>query len=333
MNRVTASSAGRLLQCSGHARLPWLRESSAAADNGTRCHALMEHGDHANDPQTAAAHAAFEAWQAASGYRLTAYQREWAMALDMETRRARPIGGSGHRDYSAARPSEICGTADVAGFLVHDMGTRHAFVLDWKFGAEPVQADAAQMRTLAAMHQRIGETPIAEVLCIVVQAPPDGPAVVRVCVFSDDDLAAHVDMLADAANEAREAHVLQRGPECRYCPAATSCPAQLASLSALVAPAGPGPITPERAGAIWLELRQAKKRLEAIEDACKAMAAELPQGLPLPGGKRLVATTRSRTTVDAKALEAVAREHGATSEEIAGCARTTTYSTTQEMKA
>ena len=36
---------------------------------------------------------------------------------------------------------------------------------------------------------------------------------------------------------------------------------------------------------------------------------------------------------DAKALEAVARQHGATSDEIAACARTTTYSTTQEAKA
>jgi hypothetical protein len=62
------------------------------------------------------------------------------------------------------------------------------------------------------------------------------------------------------------------------------------------------------------------------------MAAELPEGLPLPGGKRLVATTRNRTTVDAKALEAVARQHGATSDEIAACARTTTYSTMQEIK-
>jgi len=330
MNRITASSTARVLQCSGHARLPWLRESSAAAENGTRCHALMEHGHHDQDQQTAAAQAAWARWMAASGYRLPACQREWAMALDLETRRARPIGGNGPRDYSAARPSEVCGTADVCGFLIHDDGTRHAFVLDWKFGAEPVGADSAQMRTLAAMHQRIGEIPIAEVLCIVVQSPPDGRAEVRACVFSDDDLGAHVDMLADAMNEAREAHVLQRGPECKYCPAATSCPAQLASLSALVAPSGPGPITPDRAGAIWLELRQAKKRLEAIEDACKAMAADLPEGLPLPGGKRLVATTRTRTTVDAKALEAVARQHGATSDEIAACARTTNYSTTQE---
>ncbi len=258
MNRVTASGSGRLLQCSGHARLPWVRESSAAADNGTRCHALMESGDHASDPQTAAAHAAWEAWQAENGYRLPACQREWAMALDMETRRARPIGGSGHRDYSAARAMEICGTADVCGFLAGAAGERVAFVLDWKFGTEPVRADSAQMRTLAAMHQRIGETPIPEVLCIIVQAPPDGAAYVRAHMFSADDLAAHVDMLADSANEAREAHVLQRGPECRYCPAANSCPAQLASLSALVAPGGTGPITPARAGEIWAELRQAK---------------------------------------------------------------------------
>ena len=157
-------------------------------------------------------------------------------------------------------------------------------------------------------------------------APADREATIEVRGYSREELVAHVEMLGDALNEVAEGAVnLQRGSACKYCPAEGSCPAQLASLSALVAPAGPGPITPERAGFIWLELRQAKKRLEAIEDACKAMAAELPQGLPLPGGKRLVATTRSRTTVDAKALEAVAREHGATNEEIAACARSTTY--------
>jgi hypothetical protein len=332
MNRVTASGSARVLQCSGHVRLPWVIESSPAADNGNRCHKLMETNDHDRDPQTAAAHAAWTEWLDANGYRVPACQKEYAMALCMETRRARPIGGNGHRDYSAARPSELCGTADMSGYLVTADGKRVSFVLDWKFGAERVEADSAQMRTLAAMHGSLGEQVDEQVMTIVVQSPPDGRAEARAVLLAMDDLGAHVDMLADAWNEAREANVLQRGAECKYCPAVASCPAQLAALSALVAPSGPGPITPDRAGAIWLELRQAKKRLEAIEEACKAMAAELPEGLPLPGGKRLVATTRSRTTIDAKALEAVARQHGATSDEIAACARTTTYSTTQEIK-
>ena len=42
MNKITASASGRLIQCSGHLRLPWLRETSDAANEGTRLHAVME---------------------------------------------------------------------------------------------------------------------------------------------------------------------------------------------------------------------------------------------------------------------------------------------------
>jgi len=230
-------------------------------------------------------------------------------------------------------PHEVPGTADVVCELVRRHPTepgRVWCVVDWKFGQEPVEADSAQMRTLAAMVALMHDAP--SVIAIIVQAPPDGTAWVRSHEFSRDDLMAHVDMMAEALNEVREgAMLLQRGPECRYCPAAHACPSQLAAMSAIVAPGGPGPITPERAGRIWAEVKQAKKRLDAIEDACKAMAAG--DGLPLPGGKRLVVVQRSRTSMDAKQLEAIARGHGASDEEISACSKTTTYTTTQEIKA
>ena len=331
MNRVTASASGRLLQCSGHARLAWVRSSSAAADNGTRCHALMEASNHEQDPQTAAAHAAWTAWLDANGFRTPAVQKEWAMALDIETRRVRPISNGEHRDYSMATPTELCGTADVCGHLVAD-GYRVPFVLDWKFGQEPVEGDSPQMRTLAYMHGSLEATPPEGVWCIVVQAPPDGHVTVRGGLIAWEDLKAHTDMLAHAWNEAREAHVLQRGAECKYCPAAASCPAQLSAMGAIVGVQGPGPITLERAGQIWAEAKQAKKRLEAIEDECKRLAEEAG-GLPLPGGKRLVVVQRTRASMDAKSLEAIARDHGATDAEVESCRKVTSYTTTQETKA
>lgn len=338
MNRVTASGSGRLLQCSGHARLPWVRETSAAAQEGTDLHELMENEQHDQHPRTAAAWSAFLAWVDAEGYTLHEAGREYrerAYALDVETRRSRVLRGVGHRDYSDATATEIPGTADLVAELVNTDGLVTC-VVDWKFGAEPVEADSAQMRTLAAMVclAQEGDTlgTLPGVMTVIVQSPPDGRAVVRAHAYDRDDLVSHVEALAEALNDAREgATVLQRGPECKYCPAANACPAQLASLSALVAPGGAGPITPARAGEIWAELRQAKKRLEAIEDACKAFAAD-SDGLPLPGGKRLVVVQRQRTSVDAKALEAIARGHGASDEEIAACARVTTYQTTQEIK-
>ena len=336
MNRVTASASERLLQCPGHARLPWVRSESEAAAEGTRLHALMEREEWDAEPQTYAARMRWVEWLTENGYTPSRVLVEQPVAIDTGTRRGRLFSNTGHRDYSTATREEIPGTIDLLAVIEGKSRMTSLVVLDWKFGREPVHADSAQLRTLAAAAMLAPEfADIEWALCIIVQAPPGcDEANISVLGYGRDQLVAHVEMLGDALNEVSEGAVnLRRGEACKYCPAEGSCPAQLASLSALVAPSGPGPITPDRAGAIWLELRQAKKRLEAIEDACKAMAAELPEGLPLPGGKRLVATTRSRTTVDAKALEAVARQHGATSDEIAACAKTSSYSTTQEVKA
>ena len=338
MNRVTASGSGRILQCSGHVRLPWVRESSAAADEGTRLHAIMDgEGLDADayrervegEAQTLAA---WEAWQAWAPFATTLGRKhhERAGIVDTESRTARWLPRSGHRDYGAVKWHEVAGTADLIAETPDAI-----FVVDWKFGREAVDAsESAQLRTLAAIAALNPEyAAIDRFHAVIVQAPPGARPWLTERTYDRADLLAHVEMMGDALNEANEGRVqLSRGKECGYCPARDACPAQLASLSAIVAPGGPSAITPERAGAIWMDLRQAKKRLEAIEDACKALAAELPDGLPLPGGKRLVATTRSRTTVDAKALEAIARDHGATDGEIAACARTTTYSTTQEVK-
>jgi hypothetical protein len=351
MNKITASGSGRLLQCSGHLRLPWVRETSAAAQEGTDLHELMELGRHHENPRALAAWEAWQAWKKANGWVMPSWETdptdlttapapctEVAYALDLERRTARSLASSGHRDYSSATDTEICGTADLVTQLAQGVtwasrepttATRWA-VVDWKFGAVPVEADSAQMRTLAAMvmlHEQA-----ESVLAIIVQSPPEGSATVRTKLFTRDDLMAHVEMLAESANEVREGAVqLQRGPECTYCPAVSSCPVQLAKLSQLVAPNGIGTITPARAGEIWIELRQAKKRLEAIEDACKELAAA-EGGLPLPGGKRLTLVQRTRSSIDAKQLEAIARGHGASDEEIDACRKATTYTTTQESK-
>lgn len=336
MNRVTASASERLLQCPGHARLPWVRTESAAATEGTRLHAIMERGEFDAEPQTHAAWTAWTGWMASNGYTPRDVRVEQPVAIDVETRRGRLLANSGHRDYSSATRTEVPGTVDWMADMDGPERVRSLVVLDWKFGREIVGADSAQLRTLAAAAMLSPEyAEITWALCVIVQAPEGrDEASVSVVGYSREALVAHVEMLGDALNEVAEGAVnLQRGDACKYCPAETSCPAQLASLSQIIAPGSTGIVTPERAGAIWLELRQAKKRLELIEDACKAMAADMPDGLPLPGGKRLVMDTRSRTTTDTRALEAVARSHGATDHEIASCVRITSYTTATEKKA
>jgi hypothetical protein len=342
LNRVTASGAGRLLQCSGHVRLPWLRENSAAASEGTRLHAIMEtmRGDATASDEMRGEPLALAAWNELestilSGYgEVTHLEHEAAFILDTETRTGRRVTLAAPREYGPLKWHEVAGTADALVWIEpHDRGQVVPLLVDWKFGMEPVQADSAQLRTLGAAFLTTPAMAEHEGLHVAIVQSNESGVDVRIGYWTRADLLAHTELLGDALNDANEGRIeLQRGPECRYCPAANACPSQLAAMSVIVSPGGPGPITLDRAGQIWAELKQAKKRLEAIEDACKALA-EQEGGLPLPGGKRLVLATRSRSSVDAKQLEAIARGHGASDEEIDACRKTTTYTTTQEIKA
>ena len=341
MNRVTASASGRLLQCSGHVRLPWLRETSDAANEGTRLHAVMETmSQHVmmNDavraePLCKAAWEHIEEHILRTMGEIVWTQTERAFVLDTQTRKARHVELTGPRQYGVTQWSEIAGTIDaVLEVEPHNGECNVHVIVDWKFGMEPVSADSAQLRTLAAAYMLATYPQELEGVMVAIVQSNESGCEVRARWWTRDDLLAHVEVLGEALNEVHEGSItLQRGPECKYCPAVNACPSQLAAMSAIVAPGGPGPITPERAGQIWAEAKQARKRLDAIEDACKALAGA--DGLPLPGGKRLVLVERTRASMDAKALEAVARGHGASDGEIDACKKTTTYTTTQEIKA
>jgi hypothetical protein len=340
MNRVTASASARMLQCSGHVRLPWLRETSAAASEGTRLHAIMETMEGKpevseamqNEPLALRAWGELASTLLGMGLEPTRIEHEVAFALDTATRTAHRLAITGPREYGVTRWHEVPGTIDAIVWTAHvETGEVVPVIVDWKFGIEPVEPDSAQMRTLGAAFM-LGTTAAPESVLVCIAQSNDGGTSVKLRSYSRDDLMAHTELLGDALNDAHEGRMeLQRGPECRYCPAANACPAGLAAMSVIVSPAGPGPITLERAGQIWAELKQAKKRLEAIEEQCKGLALH-EGGLPLPGGKRLVLATRSRSSIDARQLEAVARGHGASDEEIEACKKTTTYTTTQEIK-
>ena len=341
MNKITASASGRLIQCSGHLRLPWLRETSDAANEGTRLHAVMEtmHEYVAANAAVRAEPLCIAAWEALEAHALESIgeivwtETERALVLDTQARTARRVELAGPRQYGPTTWSEIAGTIDAIVEVQPHNGEAHVhLIVDWKFGMEPVQADTAQLRTLAAAYMLATKTSELDGVMVAIVQSNEAGVEVRTKWWTRDDLLAHVEVLGEALNEVHEGSItLQRGPECKYCPAAHACPSQLAAMSAIVAPGGPGPITPERAGQIWSEVKQAKKRLDAIEDACKAMAGA--EGLPLPGGKRLVLVERTRASMDAKALEAIARGHGASDGEIDACKKTTTYTTTQEIKA
>lgn len=341
MNRITASRTALLLQCHGAANLPWVDSTSAAAEDGTRKHAIMDRRGIALEdwlerlktvPECEAAHDAWCAWVAEQGISIGPFdmRTEYGLGIDLVDRIPylwEPPAGS-HRAYDGIPPHVLPGTADVFAIGVDQDERDVVVVCDWKFGQELVSADAPQLRTLlaAAAMPHVH----ARAIAVVVQVPPGGRAYVSHVELTRDELMDHVDALAAAhASAATGATVLTLGPECKYCPAQLACPAQLDAMVRVIH--HEGPVTLERAGHVWMELRQAKKRLELIEERIKAMADQ-PAGIPLPNGKTLAMVDRTRTSMDAKALEAVARFHGASDEEIDGCKTTSAFRQATEVK-
>lgn len=341
MNRITASRTALLLQCHGAANLPWVDSASAAAEDGTRKHAIMDrrgidlqawYERLDTVPECRTAWDAFANWLIDQQIHATAETMAWetGLGIDLVDRTAlewQPPAGS-HRAYDGIAPHVLAGTADLIATGTDAEDRSVLIVCDWKFGQELVSADAPQLRTLLAAAAK--RRPDARAIALVVQVPPGGRAHVSWVELTHEELEDHVDALAIAhADAATGAVTLTPGPECKYCPAQLACPAQLDAMVRVIH--HEGPVTLDRAGQIWLELRQAKKRLELIEERIKAMADQ-PAGIPLPNGKTLAVVDRTRTSIDAKALEAVARFHGASDEEIDGCRTSTTYRQAAEVK-
>lgn len=349
MNRITASRTALLLQCHGAPNLPWVQTTSAAAEDGTRKHAIMDRRgiglqawyDRLDTvPECRTAWDAFGTWLNEHQICATEQTIAWetGLGIDLVDRTAlewQPPAGS-HRAYDGIAPHVLAGTADLIATGTDADEREVLIVCDWKFGQELVSADAPQLRTLLAAAAK--RRPNARAIALVVQVPHGagsgaawgGRAHVSWVEYTHEELEDHVDALAIAhADAATGTQTLTPGPECKYCPAQLACPAQLDAMVRVIH--HEGPVTLDRAGQIWLELRQAKKRLELIEERIKAMADQ-PAGIPLPNGKTLAMVDRTRASVDAKALEAVARFHGASDEEIDGCRTTTAYRQAAEVK-
>lgn len=328
--RVTASKAGLLDECQYFARpeAEWSTTSSAAAERGTRFHRAIAHyvsvlPSIPLEDDIAAEYAAACAW--VDAYGRDCLEAEVAFAWDPVTdtaeRLARTLGRD--RDYEAGR-GRFCGTADL---IAVSRGTKAGYIADWKSGDG--SNAGPQLRALALMLARAEGLESVTVEALEV----DATGVRHVCRETLDSfaLAAVAGELAAALAGVATAEP-KPGPHCGdlYCPARATCPAIRERIADII-PAAElvrhkwGLTIESGDHAAWL-YNQAKAVEAAAKLVKEAVRAFVPdEGITLADGTTLREGHRDMSRFDKGKAMALARELGATEEQIESC----TYSVTE----
>lgn len=206
-------------------------------------------------------------WKEKRGYRT--WRTEVAFAYDTKTDTARELPSEGHRDYSKAGPSDLCGTVDL--FVVDEYG---ATVIDVKTGysQHDIESHLDQLEHGAVCIARVYN--LDRVTVAVAHATLWGVQ------FHERVLDAFA---LDAAGLAMREQIESiptakphKGEHCRWCPARASCPETLQAVGAAVKSAGVQNVTtllePPVDNASALALLDALPRLESwIAERRKAL--------------------------------------------------------------
>lgn len=305
----SASSLERVEACPASTALPHAPYSGEAAEQGTENHRVIEEVITAGGvPEKLA-----DLWEGA----LTV-ETEVAYVIDVAKRTGRRLGKlPTARDYGEVGPTEIAMTLDV---LLTKPG--EVVIIDWKSRTRVTPSErnlqiAAQMCAVEAVHGMTGWAGL---------------------VYLDDmyrDLAPF-SVFDSGARWSRLARLVERegtgqpvaGSHCRYCPALVHCPTQRAALAAFSdGPLGVESMPVARIGELWVQLDTIEQMLEQARAAARERARREP--IPLPSGKYLRLVESSRTSNDARAMEARLRELGEDTERFK---KTTTYTQVREGK-
>ena len=226
-----------------------------------------------------------------------------AYAFDVATGTVRRQSTEGHRQYDTTE-AEIPGTLDWLALQANG----RVLVIDFK-GLEENDAaeDHVQLHYYALAAAR--DLRLVELDIAIVYVLPDGTLRWDRSSLGPFTLAAVHDRLARIHRRvaaARAEVVAGRIPDthpgdhCSRCPAMPVCPAMVALARAFAlapdVPEGLARLSDVDAGAAWV-------RLELVEDALKLARAGLRarallRGLPLPGGKMLVPSEGSSSSID-----------------------------------
>lgn len=291
MRRLTASHLDLAAACPASHHLPWQKDTSEAAQNGTARHAFLERavsGDREGalellreDLRGRMSRVDIEAiLSSLPGPPLA----EVALAYDPATDMARELATDGHRDYSLAKPNEIVGTVDLLA-ANESVGT----VLDYKTGAAWVDGarDSLQIRFAAVALSRHAGVDVVN--AAVAKIGEDGETLLLKATFDEIDLAAGAHELAElqARVQSSGPDDTVLGPHCRYCPARASCPAQAKAAQQLIEiSARSATLTPETAALAWTLMKAVGGAVDTVKDALRAWVRTGGE-IRLPNGKKV----------------------------------------------
>lgn len=360
----TMSAADRLVGCPSSFAMVQVHAASPgrdkAADAGTMSHAGAEacvvldreHGapclrlDDGLDPAAKRIVDLLRSWDAYTTALATpgAVLVEASYTLWPGERRAVLDGERLGRAYPKREGAFLQGTADLVLVFEDEI-----VVVDYKTGHEaPDPATSWQLRSLALAAAQAAAVPPSRVRVAILHAPQDANyASLREWTYSVAELFEFGDKLARSLRALDKAvaegpNVFGEGDHCRYCPAARVCPAKTAmvhavthgdrSLAVLHERATALTLTDADAGAAWPLVREAKRRLEEIEDAIKGMVTAGAE-VSLANGKVLKATSTTKKSFSQASAIALLRDLGATDAQIAQLYAESTSTSVREVKA
>lgn len=301
--KVTGSSLPLLRKCAWWARPEVSGQPTEVTEQmalGTAVHAAIEkmlvHGELAD--MTDEQRQYFDAWAAwwfADRRASNSWRAEVAFAYRPSTDKGRVLDVTG-RNYEVDA-DEIAGTVDA--LLIN--GSK-GVVIDWKTGQDfaNMTADAQdnwQLKFYAVAASRAFR--LSEVQVEIVRITPDG-VTTTVHVMDDlelDAVAAEIERLHAAVPASKPAP----GAHCRRCRAVAVCPTTTTASDALVQATVESAalvVNAENAGALLVRLRQVQAACEQVETALKRYAAENPEGVQMPGGKRWIRQQVDRESIN-----------------------------------
>lgn len=332
--KLSASRVGLLAHCQAWAQddAEWSQTGSHAAMVGAAIHARA--AQYITNGSFSLAHDLDESAKARWHHLLTwltdakreaecganGWEAEVAFAWDPDTDTATHLGNNIGRNYP--RDGRLCGAADIVSVtddgvvIVWDIKTGHSVDGVWpQMGALGLLAARAYGKTSVSLR--------------VVHVTDDG-VTVHERTMESFSLAAMAGTLGGNIENIASARP-QPGTHCAsmYCPHVSHCSATASAVEQLIPTDGlvrtkvlsAAIVDQEHAASVYVKLRAIEAAAEVVWGRLKEYGAA-NDGVLLGNGKKYAqCPTRGRNSIDAKALEDLARRLGASSEQVAACYR------------
>lgn len=317
--QLTASRLWLAVACPGSFAHEHTVTTSEAAERGSQVHSYIAatlSGERTLSPEDEKAaglcarisDADLDAVAMPAGDHDTELHVEAAMYLSPASGAAGLLEGSHHRDYSGAPEGALVGTADV-GAVEED----RVRISDWKTGVGEVPDPAGnwQLRFLALAAARIFGKETATVQVARIAASGEiTPTEADLSPQDLEEIACELDELAGRVEAGRAGDPEYRpGPQCRYCPAFSRCPAMAGAAQALMDSSEDGEeeLTPRKAAELWQQLQAVEAATKRVREALTEYVYSRP--ITTEEGKELKVLTSRREQIDSSRAFTILREY------------------------